>query len=98
MTEKEIFQEVTIQDYGAPKINLVQYGYEVYLSPLLAQMEWHLKHEEKVAGCMYCYQPERKPSTRKQKLQQKISYRKWELGEKFLKIANKLGAYNDYYD
>ena len=98
MTEKEIFQEVTIQNYGAPKINLVQYGYEVYLSPLLAQMEWHSKHEEKVAGCLYCYQPERKPLTPRQKLEREIENKKYELGKKFLAIANSLGAYNSDYD
>ena len=85
MTEKEIFQEVTIQDYGAPKMDLIQAAYNQYVEYAMKAIE-----------LMPYTEP--KPLTRKQKLQQKISYRKWELGKKFLKIANKLGAYNDYYD
>ena len=40
---------------------------------------------------------EPKPLTRKQKLKRKIRNKKYELGKKFLAIANSLGAYNDDY-
>ena len=79
-------------------VNLVEYTQAV----LMTRFDWagYTEHQSHEAinifdpNCRWCLMPKPKPLTKKQKIAKAWRKIKYKIGEKFLKIANKLGAEN----
>ena len=98
---------ITLTEYGSAvtlpiSMTFIQQQYNKLIEHMLYAYNHHVaQHTEKVDGCEYCYPPAKVPLTRKQKMRIQWNQFKYQLGMPFLKVANRLGAYNetdDWYD